>query len=104
MSMEYIRKTYGVPAKRGGRVKFTDVHRTVWNCTIKSARGGYLMVLADDRVAGYRGRMKLHPTWNVEYMPSNAEVRGASRLAGEASSAEGATSTVVLEGKEDKEK
>lgn len=31
---------------------------------------------------------------------SNGEVRGASRLAGEASSAEGATSTVVLEGKE----
>lgn len=28
----------------------------------------------------------------------NGEVRGASRLAGEASSAEGATSTVVLEG------
>jgi hypothetical protein len=22
MSMEYVRKTYGVPAKRGGRVKF----------------------------------------------------------------------------------
>lgn len=30
----------------------------------------------------------------------NGEVRGASRLAGEASSAEGATSTVLLEGKE----
>jgi len=30
----------------------------------------------------------------------NGEVRGASRLAGEASSAEGATSTVVLEGNE----
>jgi len=29
-------------------------------------------------------------------MPANGEVRGASRLAGEASSAEGATSTVVL--------
>lgn len=30
-------------------------------------------------------------------LPPNGEVRGASRLAGEASSAEGATSTVVLE-------
>lgn len=29
-------------------------------------------------------------------MTPNGEVRGASRLAGEASSAEGATSTVVL--------
>lgn len=33
-------------------------------------------------------------------MTPNGEVRGASRLAGEASSAEGATSTVVLERKE----
>lgn len=32
---------------------------------------------------------------------ANAEVRGVSRPAGEASSAEGATSTVVLEGKEE---
>jgi len=31
-------------------------------------------------------------------MTHNGEVRGASRLAGEASSAEGATSTVVLAG------
>lgn len=35
--------------------------------------------------------------WLASRVPSNAEVRGASRLAGEASSAEGATSTVVLE-------
>ena len=31
-------------------------------------------------------------------LPANGEVRGASRLAGEASSREAATSTVVLEG------
>ena len=36
-----------------------------------------------------------------EHVPHNGEVRGASRHAGEASSAEGATSTVVLEGKEE---
>jgi len=35
-------------------------------------------------------------------MPANGEVRGASRLAGEASSREAATSTVVLEGKEER--
>ena len=82
MSMEYIRKTYGVPAKRGGRIRFTDTHKVVWNCTIKSARGAYLMVLVDDRVPGYRGRKKLHPTWHVEYLtpkvmctPSGASLR-----------------------------
>ena len=35
-------------------------------------------------------------------LPANGEVRGASRPAGEASSAEGATSTVVLEGTDNK--
>lgn len=76
MSLEYIRKTYGVPARRGGRVRFTDVHRTVWNCTIKSAKGAYLMVLADDPVPGNQGRKKLHPTWNIEYLPPNNVVSG----------------------------
>lgn len=37
----------------------------------------------------------------LRHIVPNGEVRGASRLAGEASSAEGATSTVVLEGKGD---
>jgi hypothetical protein len=36
--------------------------------------------------------------WQTFLLSSNGEVRGASPLAGEASSAEGATSTVVLEG------
>ena len=66
--MEYIRRTYGVPAKRGGRLIYTDSYRVAFHCTIKSARGGYLMVLVDDRIPSYRGRMKLHPTWNVEYL------------------------------------
>ena len=29
-------------------------------------------VLVDDRVPGYRGRLLLHPTWQVEYLPQNA--------------------------------
>jgi len=66
--MEYIRRAYGVPAKRGGRIRFTDSHGTIFNCTIKSARNGRLRVLVDDRVPGYRGRMDLHPTWQVEYL------------------------------------
>lgn len=69
MSLAYIRETYRVPAKRGGRVRYTDSQGAVFNCTIKSARGAHLRVLVDDRVPGYRGRLTLHPTWNVEYLP-----------------------------------
>jgi len=74
MSLEYIRKTYKVPARRGGRIVYTDSDGTKFYCTIKSATGnGCLSVLVDDRVKGYRGRMKLHPTFNIEYLPTCAE-------------------------------
>ena len=66
MSLEYIRKTYGVPAKRGGRVRYTDEQGYVFNGTITSGRYGHLRVLVDDRVPGYRGRLILHPTYQVE--------------------------------------
>lgn len=69
MSMETIRRQYGVPAKRGGRILYIDDDGTKWYCTIKSSRDGYLRVLADDRIRGYKGRMLLHPTWNVQYLP-----------------------------------
>ena len=68
MSMEYIRKHYGVPAKRGGRVRFTHANGVIYEGRITSTRGAYLRVLVDDRVPGYRGRMTLHPTWNLEYL------------------------------------
>lgn len=70
MSMEYIRRTYNVPAKRGARIRYTDAQGVVFNCTITSARGAHLLALVDDRVPGYRGRLQLHPTWNVEYLPA----------------------------------
>ena len=74
MSMDYIRRTYGVPAKRGGRLIYTDTQGVKFTCTIKSAtNSGHLKVLVDDRVQGYRGRMKLHPTWNVEYLQPRPE-------------------------------
>ena len=68
MSMDYIRNTYGVPAKRGMRVRYTDQAGTVWNGRITGARNQYLRVLIDDRVEGYQGRLLLHPTWQVEYL------------------------------------
>lgn len=69
MSLGYIRRTYRVPAKRGAKVRYTDGHGAVWNGRITSARGAYLRVQVDDRVPGYRGRLLLHPTWQVEYLP-----------------------------------
>ncbi len=58
---------------------------------VKEYRDGYAqaargMIALSIRMDRARGRL----------MKPNGEVRGASRLAGEASSAEGATSTVVL--------
>ena len=73
MSLEWIRKTYSVPAKRGCRVRYTDGYGVIWNGRITSARNGYLRVLVDDRVPSYRGRLLLHPTWQVEYLPQNAK-------------------------------
>ena len=67
MSMGYIRRTYGVPARRGGRITYVDEQGVQWNGAIKSASGAHLMVLVDDRAPGYRGRLRLHPTWNIQY-------------------------------------
>jgi hypothetical protein len=71
MSMKYLRNTYGIPARRGGRVRFTDQDGVVWNGRITSTLGPYLRVLVDDRVPGYRRRLVLHPTWQVEYVTPN---------------------------------
>jgi len=59
MSLAYIRAAYGVPAKRGGRVKYGDQYGT-----ITSARGPYLRV----RFEGETYPRLLHPTWHVEYL------------------------------------
>jgi hypothetical protein len=62
-SMEYIRKTYNVPAKRGARIRFQG--RKVGR--ILSARGPHLRVQWD----GLPRRTGLiHPTWAVEYLPN----------------------------------
>lgn len=63
MSMEYIRKTYGVPAMRGGRIEYSG-KGFLQTGTIKSAKNGRLKVLMDgDKNAG-----SYHPTWNIRYI------------------------------------
>lgn len=64
--LEWIRKTYGVPAKRGGRIKFTKYAGGQPEFgTIILSRNQYLRV----RMDGRKKLRTLHPTWNVEYLP-----------------------------------
>ena len=70
MSMEDIRYKYGVPAKRGGRIEFTDSNGSKWRGTIRSARDSRLHVSLD----GLRTISILHPTWQIKYLPTNVWV------------------------------
>jgi len=64
MTLAYVRKAYGVPAKRGGRVRYTGCGREELG-TIIGASGGHLKV----RLDGVRHGMPFHPTWKIEYLP-----------------------------------
>jgi hypothetical protein len=65
MSMKYIRDYYKVPAKRGGRIRYTDEHGDKWDGRITAASDQYLLV----HIPGWHlQRARLHPTWNVEYL------------------------------------
>lgn len=65
MSMQYVRDYYRVPAKRGGRVRYTGGGQSRHG-TIRSASGQYLRILLDgDKHAG-----TYHPTWSLEYLTS----------------------------------
>jgi hypothetical protein len=63
MSIGYICKRYGVPAKRGGRVDYSEdgVHEFG---TITGADGHYLRV----RIDGWKESGNFHPTWNIRYL------------------------------------
>lgn len=64
MSMESIRRSRGVPAKRGGRITYTggDQPRSG---TILSARNGYLRIRFDGEEK--RDPSPFHPTWELTY-------------------------------------
>lgn len=72
MSMDYIRRIYGVPAKRGMRVAYTGsemLGRTLG--TIVGSRGACLRVQMDD---GHRkSPITMHPTWQLEYLPASSK-------------------------------
>lgn len=71
-TLQYIRDTYKVPAKLGGRVRFYGKPGT-----ITGADGyGHLIVQplrAEDRV--YKStRWRCHPTWRMEYLDAAGQV------------------------------
>ncbi len=61
--MEYIRKTYGVPAKRGGRVEYSG-DGEIEAGTITGANGHYLRV----RLDGEKQSGNFHPKWKMKYL------------------------------------
>lgn len=71
--MEYIRKTYNVPAKRGARIEYSGDEVTKFlmgflytprKGTIVAARDGYIRVRMDnsDFIQSF------HPTWKINYL------------------------------------
>lgn len=61
--IEYVRRYYRVPAKRGGRVQYTNSHGDAWLGTITGTVGAYLRV----RLDGHRDALAFHPT-DVTYL------------------------------------
>jgi hypothetical protein len=67
VSMQWVRDSYGVPAKRGGRVRYTG-EKVPRLGTITGTRGPYLRI----RLDGDKRSMPFHPTWELEYLGSAA--------------------------------
>lgn len=61
--MEWIRKTYRVPAYRGVRVVYSGSGTDQYG-TIKSASNGHLKILLD----GAKHPALFHPTWQIRYL------------------------------------
>jgi hypothetical protein len=57
--MEYIRKYYNVPAKRGGRVDYQGRLGI-----ITGSVNGYLRI----RLDGEKHSRRYHPTWKIKYL------------------------------------
>jgi len=63
MSMDYIRRAYGVPAKRGAPVQFDNAGK-IERGHIVGSRGHYLRIRWADKGRVYSH----HPTWRLEYL------------------------------------
>jgi hypothetical protein len=63
VSIAWIRKTYSVPAKRGGRIEYTGEGRPEFG-TICGTSGSHLSI----RLDGAKHPMPFHPTWKIRYL------------------------------------
>ena len=61
--MQWIRKHYNVPAKRGGRVEYTGSGKPELG-TICGAHGSNLSI----RLDSIKHPMPFHPTWKLRYL------------------------------------
>lgn len=66
MSMQYIRDTYRVPAKRGGRVEFSGSALPIMG-TITGSNGARLRI----RLDGATVSLNYHPTWKLKYLDAS---------------------------------
>jgi hypothetical protein len=66
MSMAYIRRYYDGPAKRGGRVEYTDGPPRLG--TITGSRDARLLIRLDTEKRSY----PFHPTWELRYLDAPA--------------------------------
>lgn len=67
MTMDYIRRTYGVPAKRGCRVEYTGGKAPRLG-TITGACGAHILLRLDGEPRAHR----YHPTWKLRYLADHA--------------------------------
>lgn len=73
MSLEYIRKTYGVPAQFGGRVVYTGNGREQLG-TITGVDMAHLLIKLDDDTRPRR----FHPTWELRHLPPMQHQEGGA--------------------------
>jgi hypothetical protein len=66
--MDCIRTTYGVPAKRGGRVEYIGAGKPIPG-TITGTSGSYLRI----RLDGDKHSLRFHPTWRLRYLAAPEE-------------------------------
>lgn len=67
MSLEWVRTTYNVPAKRGMRVEYSGTHPPRMG-TITGAQGSHVCI----RLDGMKHSQPYHPTWMLKYLDGSA--------------------------------
>lgn len=65
--MNYIRRLYGVPAKRGGQIRYKGKLGL-----ITGSVDGHLRI----RLDGEKKSRRYHPTWHIEYIQPVLPIRG----------------------------